>query len=218
MMDFSTPTAKRPIPWVTVGLSLTLVLLLVLCIAGFILGWFSFGKCAKKECPAQKECPAPTECPAEKECPACPEAASECPECPVCPVGEAECPICPPVTPELEKVVDSKPAVVIQECKTSPGCPENSCMIWDGKRCRYPRGFTKPTTTITDPFHLLRLPRRRRRTKRRGKETKRATKRGTKRATSGVRSRSCCCDDRNYRDGTNSHCNSSQIHFHIISI
>ena len=34
-----------------------------------------------------------------------------------------------------------KPAVVIEGCKTSPGCPQ--CMVWDGKRCKYPRGLTR---------------------------------------------------------------------------
>lgn len=163
---FTTPSTRRKLPW-TLILSALLVTLVGLFVTGLILGWFSFGRCKKTTCPECETCATCEKCekcekcpvPIEKECPACPET-RECPVCPVCPVCDAptDCPVCPPVTPELEKVdviPVAKPAVVIgdtpssSECKTSPGCPEKSCMIWDGRRCRYPRGFTKKNVAVT---------------------------------------------------------------------
>jgi hypothetical protein len=39
----------------------------------------------------------------------------------------------PPTTPPT-----TTPGVPVGDCNTSPGCPD--CMVWDGKRCRYPKG------------------------------------------------------------------------------
>ena len=129
-----------------------LVIGIILCVIFLIMGWVSIGKntCPKQECPKQ-ECP-------KQECPehTCPD--QECPTCPECP--EQECPECPepvrptplieiadPDVPPPEILPPSVPAVPsegvpVENCKTSPGCPK--CMVWDGKRCRYPVNATLP--------------------------------------------------------------------------
>lgn len=156
-MGGAMPTGRRHhVPW-GILLSLVLVAFIGLCITGLIMGWISLGKkptCPEpKVCPACPECPEPEpmECPDQPDCPVCEECeeCEACPpaeprECPVCPV--TECPECPqtPVTPQLQQQTSgSKKPVVVEDCNTSPGCPK--CMVWDGKRCRYPRGFTKMT-------------------------------------------------------------------------
>jgi len=141
---------KHHTPWALL-LSLILVVLIGLCITGLVMGWISLGKPQKcpepNTCPLPEPCPEPEPqvCPEQAECPACDECPTEERECPVCPT--TECPACPqvPVQPQLEQkgpeVSPGAKPVVVKDCQTSPGCPE--CMVWDGKRCRYPRGLTK---------------------------------------------------------------------------